>query len=139
VAFALATVRALLQHRSPRVRLTIDGQLVLDEAVVLVAAANGRHFGGGMRVAPEARLDDGWLDVVWIAHTPTWKLLVKLPKLYRGTHLTDPVVRWRRGRRIEADAEPGVVPLELDGEPLGTLPASLELLPAALAIVGPKA
>ena len=138
VAFALGTVRALLRHKSQRVRLTVDGRVVIDEEVVLVAAANGRHFGGGMRVAPEARLDDGWLDVVWLAHTPTWKLLTKLPRLYRGTLLADPIVRWQRGRRIEADADPGAVALELDGEPLGTLPASVELLPGALAIVGPK-
>jgi len=138
-AFALATVRALLQHRSRRVALRVDGLPVCDGPIVLVAVANGRHFGGGMRIAPDARLDDGQLDVVCVAHTPSWRLLGKLHKLYRGTHADDPIVTLRRGARIEADAAPGAVAIELDGEPRGVLPVRIELLPAALSVVGPKA
>jgi len=138
-AFALATVRALLRYECARVALRVDGELACDEEVALVAAANGRQFGGGMWIAPDARLDDGWLDVVWIASTTGLRLVPKLPKLYRGTHLADPVVRARRGRRIEAEAAPGAVPLELDGEPLGALPAQIELLPGAISVVGPTA
>jgi diacylglycerol kinase (ATP) len=138
-AFALATLRALIGYRSARLALRVDGELVLDDAVALVACANGRHFGGGMRIAPNARLDDGWLDVVWIASARGGSLILKLPKLYRGTLLSDPVVGSRNGRRVEADAAPGAVPLELDGEPVGSLPASIELLPGALSVIGPTA
>jgi diacylglycerol kinase family enzyme len=138
-SFALATVRALLRYRSARVALRVDGELACDEEVALVAAANGRQFGGGMQIAPNARLDDGWLDVVWIANAGGLRLIRKLPKLYRGTLLSDPVVRSLRGRRLEADAAPGSVPLELDGEPLGALPAQIELLPGAISVVGPIA
>jgi YegS/Rv2252/BmrU family lipid kinase len=137
-AFGVGTVRALLAHRSRRVTLRVDGEFVLDEEMVLVAVANGRHFGGGMRIAPDARADDGLLDVVGVAHTPTWRLLAKLPKLYRGTHLDDALVRARRGARIEADAPEGEVALELDGEALGRLPVEIEVVPGALAVVGPK-
>jgi YegS/Rv2252/BmrU family lipid kinase len=136
-AFALATVRALLRYECARVALRVDGELACDEPIALVAAANGRRFGGGMQIAPDARLDDGWLDVVCVANTTALRLIPKLPKLYRGTHVADPVVRVQRGRRIEADAAPGAVPLELDGEPVGSLPARIELLPGALSIVGP--
>jgi diacylglycerol kinase (ATP) len=138
-AFALATVRALLRYRAARVALRVDGELVLDEPIALVAAANGRHFGAGMRIAPDARLDDGWLEVVSVAGTSGLRLVTKLPKLYRGTHVADPVVRARRGRLVEADAAPGAVPLELDGEPVGALPVRIELLPGALSILGPLA
>ena len=137
-AFAVGTVRALLGFRARRVTMRVDGEPFLDEEIVLVAMANGRHFGGGMRIAPDARLDDGWLDVVGVVQTPTWRLLARLQKLYRGTHLDDPLVRARRGRRIEADAPEGAVALELDGEALGRLPVRVELLPGALAVVGPK-
>jgi YegS/Rv2252/BmrU family lipid kinase len=136
-AFAVATVRALLRYECARAAVRVDGELACDEGVALVAAANGRRFGGGMQIAPDARLDDGWLDVVCVANTTALRLIPKLPKLYRGTHLADPVVRVRRGRRIEADAAPGTVPLELDGEPVGSLPVQIELLPGALSIVGP--
>ena len=138
-AFALATVRALLRYQSARVALRVDGELVFDQPVALVTAANGRQFGGGMQIAPNARLDDGWLDVVIVSTANGLQLIPKLPKLYRGTHLADPVVRAQRGRRIEADAAPGAVPLELDGEPVGALPAQIELLPGALSVVGPTA
>lgn len=138
-AFLVATVRALLRYECARVALRIDGELACDEEVALVTAANGRQFGGGMQIAPNARLDDGWLDVVWVANTTGLRLVPKLPMLYRGTHLADPVVRARRGRRIEADAAPGAVPLELDGEPLGALPAQIELFPGAISVVGPTA
>jgi YegS/Rv2252/BmrU family lipid kinase len=136
-AFALATVRALLGYRSARVALRVDGELALDDQVALVAAANGRHFGSGMRIAPDARLDDGWFDVVWVVGARGVSLIPKLPKLYRGTLLSDPVVGSRRGRRIEADAASGAVPLELDGELVGSLPVSIELLPGALSVIGP--
>ncbi|HKA14204.1 MAG TPA: diacylglycerol kinase family protein [Myxococcota bacterium] len=137
VAFAIATVRALLRYRSARVALRVDGELVLDGPVALGVAANGRQFGGGMPIAPDARPDDGWLDVVCVATTSGLQLIPKLPKLYRGIHLADPVVHARRGRRIEADAAPGAVPLELDGDPVGALPAQIELVPGALSVIGP--
>jgi YegS/Rv2252/BmrU family lipid kinase len=136
-AFAIATLGALLRYSCARVALRVDGELVLDREVALVAAANGRQFGGGMQIAPDARPDDGWLDVVSVSTTSALRLIPKLPKLYRGTHLADPVVSARRGRRIEADAAPGAVPLELDGEAVGSLPARLELLPGALSVVAP--
>jgi diacylglycerol kinase (ATP) len=137
LAFALATVRALLVHRSARIALRVDGELACDGQFALIAAANGRHFGSGMQIAPDARLDDGFLDVVCVAGARGLRLIPKLPKLYRGTLLGDPVVSFRRGRKIEADAAPGAVLLELDGEPVGALPAQIELLPGALSVVGP--
>jgi YegS/Rv2252/BmrU family lipid kinase len=138
-AFAVGTVRALLSHRSQRVTLRVDGEPFCDERMVLVAVANGRCFGGGMRVAPGARLDDGRLEVVGICHTPTWRLLTKLPKLYRGTHLDDAMTRVGSGTCIEAEAPEGEVALEMDGEALGRRPVRIEVLPGALAVVGPKA
>ena len=137
LAFALATVRALITYQSARVALRIDGELAGEGELALVAAANGRHFGSGMRIAPDARLDDGWLDVVSVAGGSGLRLILKVYKLYNGTLLDDPVVSFRRGRKIEADAAPGAVLLELDGEPVGALPAQIELLPGALSVVGP--
>jgi YegS/Rv2252/BmrU family lipid kinase len=136
-SFGVATLRALVRYRAARVALRVDGAPVFDEALLLGAVANGGRFGGGMRIAPQARLDDGQLEVVCVMHTATLRVLPKLPKLYRGTLSGDPIVRSARGRCIEADAEPGRVMLELDGEPLGALPARLELVPGALAIVAP--
>jgi YegS/Rv2252/BmrU family lipid kinase len=139
VSFLIGAVRAILAYECGDVRLRVDGALVHEGPAVLATAANGRYFGGGMHVAPEARLDDGLLDVVVLSEVPKLDLLRKLPLVYRGTHLRDPAVKLYRGRLIEAEAAPGQVALELDGEPLGALPATFELLPRALRLLGAAA
>lgn len=138
-SFLIGALRAILRHRNERVTLRVDGKLVLDAAIVLATAANGRWFGAGMHVAPEASLDDGLLDVVVVGALSKPALLAKLPKIYAGSHLRDPAVRLLRGKVIEADAPAGRVLLELDGEPLGQLPARFEVLPRALRVVAPPA
>jgi len=65
------------------------------------------------------------------------RLLRELPRIYRGTHLEVPEVSLHRGRSIEAEAAPGRVWVEIDGEPLGTLPARVDVLPAAISLLGP--
>ena len=137
LAFLLGAVRAIARHRPAPVSLRVDGELVLDGPLVLAAAANGRFFGAGMQIAPEARTDDGLFDVVAVSGLGRVQLLRRLPLLYRGTHLADPAVRAWRGRSVEALPLGEPVPLELDGEPLGRLPARFEMLPAALMLIGP--
>ncbi len=136
-SFLIGTLRALLRFRCRPVKLWVDGELVVDGSPVLCAVANGGWFGGGMHVAPDARLDDGLLDVVVVSQVSTAGLIKRLPTLYRGTHVNDPIVSQLRGRVVEAEAEPGSVPLEVDGDPLGTLPIRVELVPGALSLLGP--
>jgi diacylglycerol kinase (ATP) len=139
VSFLMGSLRAIARHRSESVSLRVDGELVHDGPLVLAAAANGRYFGAGMQIAPEARTDDGLFDVVAVCGLGRAQLLRRLPRLYRGTHLADPAVRFRRGRVVEAEPRGAAVALELDGEPLGRLPARFEMLPAALMLIGPAA
>ena len=135
--FTLGALGAILRHRSEPVTLRVDGETMHEGPLTLATGANGRWFGAGMQVAPEASLDDGLLDVVIVKGLARPTLLAKLPKIYSGAHLRDPVVRLLRGRCIEADSPAGRVPIELDGEPLGTLPARLEVMPAALRVIVP--
>jgi YegS/Rv2252/BmrU family lipid kinase len=137
LSFLIGTLRALVRWRCRPVTLKVDGQVVFEGPIVLATAANGRYFGGGMLVAPQARLDDGLLDVVVVPELSRLALLRKLPRIYAGTHLEDPATRLHRGRTLEAVAEAGSVPLEVDGEPLGTLPLRVEVLPGALSMIGP--
>jgi diacylglycerol kinase (ATP) len=137
LAFPIGAVAAAMRYRRVSVTIRVDGVLVHDGPLTLCASANGRCFGGGMRIAPEARIDDGILDVVIVAHLSTRRLLAKLPSVYRGTHLADAAVGWHRGRVVEAEAAAGSVPLELDGEFAGALPARIEVVPAALKLIGP--
>jgi YegS/Rv2252/BmrU family lipid kinase len=136
VSFLLGTLRGIARYQPEEVRIRVQGELVHDGPLVLGTAANGRFFGGGMHVAPRAEPEDGLFDVVVIPGFSKARLLRELPRIYRGTHLEVPEVSLHRGQRIEAEAAPGRVWVEIDGEPLGTLPASIEVLPAAISVLG---
>jgi YegS/Rv2252/BmrU family lipid kinase len=137
-SFLIGVLRSIARFRSRDVSIRVDGALVHEGPLLLAAAANGRYFGGGMCVAPEARPDDGLFDVVAISEMSAPRLLVKLPTIYLGRHLGDAAVSLHRGRLVEAEAVPGTVPLELDGDALGSLPVRIELLPAALSVRVPS-
>lgn len=136
VSFLIGTLSALVRYRAEPVSLFLDEEPVFEGRVALAAVANGQFFGGGMRVAPSARPDDGQLDLVIVPDSPKLRLLGRLPRLYRGTHVQFSDTLECRGRLIEARAAEGRVPLDVDGEPLGSLPASFEVLPNALTLFG---
>jgi diacylglycerol kinase (ATP) len=136
VSFLLGTLRGIARYQPEEVRIRVQGELVHEGPLVLGTAANGRFFGGGMQVAPRAEPTDGLFDVVVIPGFSKARLLRELPRIYRGTHLAVPEVSLYRGQQIEADAAPGRVWVEIDGEPLGTLPARIEVIPAAFSVLG---
>jgi diacylglycerol kinase (ATP) len=135
VTFLAATLRALSRYRATEVSVHVDGAELFAGRVMLCAIANGRRFGGGMRIAPAADLADGAFDIVVIHDYSRLRLAGKLPLLYSGRHLDDPICVHTRGRVIEARAEPGTALLDIDGEPLGSLPARVEVVPAALRMI----
>jgi diacylglycerol kinase family enzyme len=96
-----------------------------------VIVANGRYHGGGMKLAPDARQDDGLFDVVLIGDVTKVDFLTTAPKLYSGRYLSHPKVELLRGSAVTVEAaEP--LPLEVDGEPVGTTPARFEVVRSAL-------
>jgi YegS/Rv2252/BmrU family lipid kinase len=134
--YLIAALRTLVTWRAVSFRVTIDGRAV-DFLGYAVVAANSGYYGGGLHVAPEARLDDGLLDVVLVAKLSrlrfAWAAVRDLP---RGTHLRLPQVSVYRGRdvRIEADR---ALPAFGDGEPLTPVPVRLRVRPAALRVITP--
>jgi len=102
-----------------------------------VVIANGRYFGGGMMICPEAAPDDGLFDVLLIRDLTKRDLLFTLPKTYRGKHLPHPKAEVLRGSVVEVEAEEPV-PIQLDGEQPGTTPARFELAPRALRVRVPR-
>jgi YegS/Rv2252/BmrU family lipid kinase len=137
VRYNLASVLSLFGYQPPVVRVRVDGNEPREEqAVVLLAIGNGCCFGGGMKVCPEARLDDGELDLVAIRRRSLPEMLLNFPRLYAGTHLEHPMCEAGRGRKVELHATTPML-LEIDGEQPGTTPATFEVVPAALKIVAP--
>src|SRR5581483_3051506 len=102
--------------------LTLDGGEPLRFTGYMACAANSGCFGGGMRIAPDARLDDGLLDLVVIEHGPRWRFVLDLPKTFKGTHLTDPRVHVLRSSEVRLDADR---PFEVyaDWVPIAATPA----------------
>jgi diacylglycerol kinase (ATP) len=135
VSYFWATLAVFFRWRNDEVRVRVDG----DEHTGRmhdVVVANGRYFGGGMMICPEAEPDDGLFDVLLIGDLTKRDLLLTLPKTYRGAHLPHPKATVLRGSFVEVDArEP--LPVELDGEQPGTTPVRFELVPRALRLRTP--
>jgi YegS/Rv2252/BmrU family lipid kinase len=139
--YPYAAVRALASYRPGRYRVTVDGT-TREYAAATVVVANSGYYGKGMRIAPDARLDDGLLDVVVIEAASKRDLIRSLPRVYDGSHVALPEVTVLRGKRVELCARARTpVPVGGDGEALGVLPglteapAVVEVRPAALTVL----
>ena len=133
MVYAFALLKALLAGiRTPTVRLRHDtGEI--EQPMTLIAVCNGEWEGGRFHVAPQARLDDGLLDVVFADRLDRRGVLRLVPKVMRGTHLDAPTVTHLRTRRVHIEAaEP--MPVHADGEIIdrGARTLEVEVLPNAL-------
>lgn len=135
-AFAFHSGLAMLRHRNCAVRIIVDGTEDEIATISTVAVANGQFFGGGMRVAPQAAIDDGQFDVVIMGGAPRGQSLAEMKLIYTGEHIERPHVRVVRGQHVVAapvaETRGRPVLIETDGEAAGRLPATFEILPRAL-------
>jgi diacylglycerol kinase (ATP) len=128
-----AVLAELVVGRPATFELVLDGQATRLQAW-LVAVANGPSYGGGMRVAPAARLDDGLLEVVVIGAIGKLEFLRTFPQVFSGRHVEHPAVAVHRAARVDLDAD-RTLAVYADGEPAGTLPATFEVRPAAVTVL----
>jgi diacylglycerol kinase (ATP) len=133
-AFFLGTLRALLAYQNAAVRVKVDGATWLESPIVNVALANGRYFGGGMQIAPEADPTDGLFDVVALGDLTRLQAVGLTQRVYAGTHLGQPGITTTRGALVEAEAlAPGTeVLIDMDGETPGRLPLMARIAHGAL-------
>lgn len=136
LVYAYGALRTLLSYRHATFTVAVDGGAPVTFTGWSVAAANTSTYGGGMRLAPAARLDDGQLDVVLSAATSRTRFLRTLPKIFKGTHVEEPSVRILRGSEIRISADRSFV-VYADGDPIGSLPASLGVRPGAVRVLLP--
>ena len=130
--FFYALTRVFLEWENTDVTVRFDGgerRGRMHDVIV----ANGVWHGGGMMLAPDAVPDDGAFDVVLIGDVSKVDFLTTAPKIYKGRHVHHPKVEVLRTRRVDVDA-PVALPIELDGEQVGTTPAAFEVAPAALRV-----
>ena len=135
--YSYGILRALGDWRPTTMRLDADPPAPRREYTVYsVAAANSSTYGGGMRLAPEARLDDGLLDVVIIEAMPRWRLLVRAWHVFNGTHGRFAEVQMFKARTVSITADRPFTAYA-DGDPIAELPVEIRALPAALRVLVP--
>ncbi len=135
-AFAFHSAVDMLAYRDRTVRIIVDNSYDEIVSISTLAVANGRFFGGGMKVAPGAVVDDGLFDVVVMGSAPKGEALKDMKLIYTGEHVGKPNVRVLRGAKVVAapveQTRRRAVLIETDGESAGRLPATFEILPKAL-------
>lgn len=138
-AYYVGALRAIVSWRAADYRVIVDGEEHRREGYTVVAANSG-YYGFGKHVAPDARVDDGLLDVVLIRHASRLLFFAVMRELAEGAHVRRPQVEVLRGRevRIELAGPPGrTLPYGADGELPGVLPVTAKVLPGALRVLAP--
>lgn len=134
LAFLSGLLYTLTFYENVPVRVRIDD--IVDEEMVVnsINIANGQYFGGGMWVAPQAKIDDGMFEIVIVGDVSRPEVLKNIPRLYRGTLAEYPKVKVFHGRRVEVTSAKEVL-LDADGEAPGKLPAVFEMVPGAVKLL----
>jgi diacylglycerol kinase (ATP) len=130
LAYLIGLARTLVRYRAPEFEITVDGRITRGR-FLLVIASIGPRCGGGMRLTPDAVVDDGWLDLLTIDPLTFAGALTRLPKLFDGRLAGDPAFRVVRCRTatIRTESPCGV---ELDGQPYGATPVTVTVQPGVL-------
>ncbi|WP_043423037.1 diacylglycerol/lipid kinase family protein [Arthrobacter sp. 9MFCol3.1] len=130
--YQLAMLRELASFRAIDYTVTADGER-WQQGAMLISVANGQSIGGGMRIVPEAVLDDGYLDLFIVSRLSRTGLLAVFPKVFAGKHVDHPAVQLRRVRTVELSASNIVA--YADGERIGALPMTMEVVPRAVCVL----
>lgn len=131
IPYLSSLARTLGTYRNKRVTVKLDDNEPWSARVNSVVIANGQYFGGGMKIAPEALLTDGVLDVTVLGDLGKIELVRNVPRVYDGSHVTHPKVSVYRAERVEVSS-PDRLLLQADGEVLGHAPATLRVVPQAI-------
>lgn len=134
--YLVATLYGLAHWSPARFELDVDGDRY-EFTGYLAAVANSGRFGGGMRLAPEARLDDGLLDVVVVEHVSRLRFIRATPKVFRGSHASEPNVMMRKASSVRLAADRPFA-VYADGDELGRTPAHVTAIPDAFKMRVPR-
>jgi diacylglycerol kinase (ATP) len=134
--YVIAVVSTLRSFTPSRFELTVDGERRSLPAM-LIAVGNGRSYGGGMKVCPDASLTDARLELCVVGAMSRMAFLRAFPRVFRGTHVTHPKVTMLRGSMVEVAADRRF-DVYADGERSVPLPATFQVVPKALRVAVPE-
>jgi diacylglycerol kinase (ATP) len=137
VRFVAAACGALAVWRERQTRITVDEREVFEKRTNLLAIANGLYAGGGMMFSPDARTDDGLMDLVLTHDLTRATILRELPRIRRGEHVANPRVRIVKGRHVtvETNGTENALLVEADGNVRGHTPAEFHIMPSAIRVI----
>ena len=140
VSFGVAMLQTAMTSPSTRVIIQLDDEPERHLTVANLCVANARYFGGGMKIAPDAKLNDGRFDVISIGDLGALKIISSSPRLYLGWHLGMQDVGHVLAKMVAARPakKDDLVTVEVDGELAGRLPATLQIVPRALRVRCPS-
>jgi diacylglycerol kinase (ATP) len=136
VSFASALVQTAMRNEPVRLVVQLDDSHERHLVVSNLCVANARYFGGGMKIAPDAKLTDGKFDVIGVGDLSAMKIITSAPRVYTGSHLSMPEVSHALARKITVKAADSLaeIAMEVDGELPGRLPATFQIIPEALRV-----
>lgn len=137
LVYVYSLFRTLLAWKPARFTIRSESERIRTSGYS-ISVANNSTFGGGMRIAPQAELDDGLLDVITVGEVGKLRFVANLRKVFKGTHIDDEQVSMFRASRVEITAS-RPFPVYADGEHLTELPVSVRVLPRALSVLAPAA
>lgn len=134
-AYLAAVYQSLREYEPTEMSLTLDGE-TRELRAILCAVANARSYGGGMKIAPDALVNDGLFDIC-VVSAAKWEFVRSFSRVFKGTHTTHPDVLMARARSVRVEtARP--IPVLVDGEIFGETPTDFTLLPKAVTVLGPE-
>lgn len=134
LSFLAAGLASIYSFKNPVLSVEVDGQEIYTGESTLAVVSNGKYFGGGFMIAPQAEINDGYLDVLVFEGLSKRECLHLLPGLYKGKHLDYPRLRIARGQEVKLTS-PQTIYLEIDGESPGIGDIHFKILPSDLKLL----
>ncbi len=134
-AYVAAVCQTIFTFQPVQMRITADGETTIRRAL-LCTVANSQSYGGGMRIAPFAQIDDGLLDVCVVQAVSKIEFMRVFPRVFSGTHITHPLFLMQTAREVTVESDPPV-PVLVDGDVMGTTPAHFRVYPCAIEVILP--
>lgn len=135
IPYLQAVFQTLFTYRNTPLKVSVD-DTTYETKSLLMAVANGRYYGGGFMICPDAELSDGRFDVCIVGDVDKLTTMLLLPSTLKGGHRDHPKVTFARARRVVVEG-PSELRIQADGELIGSLPASFEMKQAALPMLLP--
>ncbi|MFH1437567.1 MAG: diacylglycerol kinase family protein [Pseudomonadota bacterium] len=136
LTFFFSTVKAFRNYKNATALITLDDKEKITKKSLLVTVANGRFFGSGMEIAPMADTNDGIFEIIVLGNLRFKDFALNSRRLYAGKKLSHPEIIYKSARKVKIEAlnENEPMYLDLDGEPLGVIPATVKIFPSAINI-----